>query len=147
MTAPFIKLLKVWLVVLTAWLGLITVVILISAARLANLTLYDPKVMSTGWSGNYLNISCPQSGPFFVTHLKDVNRYSFAELPKPLLVASSGGVLIPHSDFAKLTWIVPPDVHQSAFPGSTNQVVAPPGVGTPVEAVYLFPATAKFRLK
>ena len=53
MSAPFIKLLKVWLVVLTAWLGLITVVIVISAATLANLSFYDPKVMSTEWSGNF----------------------------------------------------------------------------------------------
>jgi hypothetical protein len=147
MTAPFIKLLKVWLILLTAWLGLITILIAILGSQMAGLSLHDPKAMTTEWAGNSLSISCGQSGPFFITHLKDVNRYSFAELPKPLLVATSGGLLIPYSDLTNLVWIVPVDVHQSAFPISTNQVVAPPAVGTPLEAVYLFPATAKSRFK
>jgi hypothetical protein len=138
MTADFIKLLKVWL---SVWLGLLTTGALVFAA----VSLYDREEMSTHWSGNHLYIYAIP-GQFFVTHLKDVSRHSFAELPKPLLVTSSGGVTIPHSDLTKLTWIVPPDAYDSAFP-STNEVVAAPTAGTPVEAIYQVPLNSKFRSK
>jgi hypothetical protein len=147
MTAGFVKFLKVWLAVLPVWLGLITLGIVMAIVQLGKVSLYDPKVMFTQWAGNYLNIGNTGMDQYFVTHLKDINRHSFAELPKPLFVASSGGVLIPHSDLLKLTWIVPPDVYESAFPAITNQTVSPPSIGAEIEAVYLFPATAKFRSK
>ena len=146
MTAAFIKLLKVWLVLLTVCLALLTVGVVGLGLLLADVSLYDPKAMFTRWSGNYLTIGC-KGGEFFVTHLKDVNRHSFAELPNPLLVASSGGVQIPYADLTKLTWALPPDMHESAFPEATNYVAAPPAVGAPVEALYLFPARAKFQTK
>jgi hypothetical protein len=142
MTAPFIKLLKVWLILLTMWLFFLTGGILLFLS--ADVSLYDPKAMFTRWSGNDLNIG---NGPgnFIVTHLNDVNRHAFAELPKPLLVVSSGGVLIPHADLAKLTWIIPPDVYDTAFPLAADHVVPPPSVGAQIEALYLFPASARFR--
>jgi hypothetical protein len=140
------KSVKVWLLVLTFWQGLLTLVIII-LARTPSQYETDTKSMFTSWSGNHLNIGCVTTDQFFVTHLKDVARHSFAELPKPLLVASSGGVMIPQSDLAKLTWIVPPDAYDSAFPTTTNYVVAAPAVGSQIEAIYQFPANARFREK
>lgn len=84
---------------------------------------------------------------YFITHLRNLENHSIAELPKPIVAASSGGVDIPEADLAKLNWVVPPDVHDSAFPQATNWTVLPPRVGTPVEALYLFPARAKFKDK
>lgn len=135
-----------WLVLLTVWLSLLTVGLVGLGIVSAGASLHDPKAMFTRWSGDYLSIGVG-GGQYFVTHLKDVNRHSFAELPKPLLVASSGGVQIPHSDLAKLTWIMPPDMYDSAFPNPTNDVVEAPAVGAPIEALYLFPASAKFKVE
>jgi hypothetical protein len=148
MIPPSIKSLKPWLIALTAWQCVVSIVIVILAFLTLNPSNHDPQAMFTRWYGNGdLNIGVAGTDPFFVTHLKDVNRHSFAELPKPLLVASSGGVLIPQADLAKLTWIVPPDTYESAFPSTTNEIVAAPTVGTPVEAIYLVPASAKFKAK
>ena len=146
MIAPFIKLLKIWLVLLTLWLGLLTAGLVGVFVLTRNVSLFDPKAMFTRWSGDNLNIG-NRSGRFVVTHLGDLSRHAFAELPTPLLVVSSGGVLIPHSDLAKLTWIVPPDMYDSVFPMATNQVVPPPAVGAAIEALYQFPASAKFQTK
>ena len=146
MTAPFIKLLKVWLVLLTVWLIFLTLALVAFVVFSASAFSHDPKAMFTRWQGEHLNIGT-RSGRFVITHLEHVTQHSFAELPKPLLVVSSGGVLIPHSELAKLTWILPPDMHDSAFPVATNQTVAPPPVGARIEALYLFPASAKFQTR
>lgn len=147
MTTPLTRCSKSWLIALTVWQGFLSVVIVVLALLTFKPSNHDPGAMFTRWYKNGdLNIGAG-SGQFFVTHLKDVNRHSFAELPKPLLVASSGGVVVPQADLAKLAWIVPPDVHFSAFPLATNEIVSAPIAGAPVEAIYLFPASAKFKAK
>ena len=138
--------LRIWVAILTCWVGVITV-LLIAAAILGNRhSPYDPEAMFTRWSGDRLNLG-QGAGVYFITHLRNLENHSIAELPRPIVAASSGGVDIPEADLAKLNWVVPPDVHDSAFPPTTNWTVLPPRVGTPVEALYLFPARAKFKDK
>src|SRR5687767_4078917 len=98
MKAPFITLLKAWLLLLTIW----TIVLTILAIFASNSRRYDPSALLTRWSGDRLNFVVDH-GVYVVTHLKDPSRHAFAELPKPLFVASSGGVDIPAAELAKLT--------------------------------------------
>jgi hypothetical protein len=139
MNAPPSKWIKVWLVLLTFWQAMLSLFLLLPR------TADDPKAMFTRWSGDRFDIGCVGNGEFVITHLRDVARHVYAELPKPIFVTSSGGVTFQASDLAKLTWIFPLDVHESAFPSATNAVASPPAIGTQIEAIYLFPARAPFK--
>ena len=135
---------KIWVVILSVWVAAITGVMIIAAILDSRHSPYDPNIMFTRWSGDRLNLG-QGPGVYFITHLRNLENLSIAELPKPIVAASSGGVNIPASDLAKLNWIIPPDTHESAFASPTNSTVEPPRPGTPVEALYLFPAHAKFK--
>jgi hypothetical protein len=135
---------KIWLAILTVWVAATTGVMIITAVLNSHYSPYDPNAMFTRWSGDRLNLG-QGAGVYFITHLRNLENHSIAELPKPIVAASSGGVNISVSDLAKLNWIVPPDTHDSAFAAATNSIVEPPQLGTPVEALYLFPAHAKFK--
>jgi hypothetical protein len=138
--------LRIYVALLTLWVAVITTVLIIDAIDRGRHSRYDPEAMFARWQGDRLNLS-QGAGVYFITHLRNLENHSIAELPKPIVAASSGGVNIPVSDLAKLNWIVPPDTHDSAFVSATttNVTATPPRVGTPVEALYLFPAHAKFK--
>jgi hypothetical protein len=133
MNASSNKWLKIWLVILSFWLAIVTLVLLLSLLFASS----SRDSMWTTWVGDDLVINCAQGTEHIVTHLKDVSRHAYAELPKPLFVASSGGVMIPAVDLTKLVWFHPPDMYESAFPSGTNDVASFPKIGAEIEALYV----------
>ncbi len=138
--------LRICVALLTLWVAVITAFLIFDAIGRDRHSTYDPEAMFARWYGDRLNLG-QGAGVYFITHLRNLENYSIAELPKPIVAASSGGVNIPVSDLAKLNWIIPPDTHDSVFPTATNLILPPPKPGTPIEALYLFPAHAKFKDK